>query len=106
VASSRIKRSAGFAILGIAVVYGLDYASLQLGIPQRDPVTTMEVQRRYAVQLKGKKTEYEPSITEDQDCVNSLFPHLGDVPCWYLARHTRQQVDLNSAPASPIINPP
>jgi hypothetical protein len=26
--------------------------------------------------------------------VNSLFPHAGDVPCWYLKRHTQQETDI------------
>jgi hypothetical protein len=26
--------------------------------------------------------------------VNSLFPHAGHVPCWYLKRHTQQETDI------------
>jgi hypothetical protein len=36
-----------------------------------------------------------------QDCVYSLFPHFGDSPCWYLSRHTRQQVNVGGAPPGP-----
>jgi hypothetical protein len=25
----------------------------------------------------------------DQTCINSLFPHQGYTPCWYLRRHTQ-----------------
>jgi len=30
----------------------------------------------------------------NQECVHSLFPHVGDSPCWYLSRHTQQQINM------------
>jgi hypothetical protein len=46
------------------------------------------------VQQKDGKTEYEEGDPETQTCVNSLFPHLGYSPCWYLRRHKLLQVNL------------
>jgi hypothetical protein len=43
--------------------------------------------------MKDGKTQYSFDPPAPQDCVNSLFPHFGDSPCWYLKRHTRQTVN-------------
>jgi len=43
--------------------------------------------------MKNGKTEYTFDPPVPQECVNSLFPHFGDPPCWYLSRHKRQQVN-------------
>jgi hypothetical protein len=34
------------------------------------------------------KVDILPAEWEPQDCVRAIFPHLGDPPCWWLARHT------------------
>jgi hypothetical protein len=82
-------------ILVCAGVYAADYLSWRLRIPNRDPHGSVEVQRYYAVKLKDKKTSYMFDPPEQQECVTSLFPHAGDSPCWYLERHTRQEVDVD-----------
>jgi hypothetical protein len=43
--------------------------------------------------MKDGKTQYAFDPPGPQECVNSLFPHLGDPPCWYLTRHTKQQIN-------------
>jgi hypothetical protein len=51
------------------------------------------VQRYDAISEKNNKTEfvYEDPVTEP--CVNSLFPHMGYAPCWYLKRHSEQRIN-------------
>lgn len=82
-------------LAGILVFLG-DYLSLRFGIPQRPMYDNVLVRELYAVKLKNKQTEYMFQPPEQQECVNSLFPHFGDSPCWYLKRHTRQQVNVDS----------
>jgi hypothetical protein len=82
-------------VLAIVVYFG-DYLSLQLKIPKREPYSNVTVHQFYAVKLKNKQTEYMFQPPGTQECVNSLFPHFGDPPCWYLNRHTRQQIDIDS----------
>jgi hypothetical protein len=82
-------------LLGILVYLG-DYFSLRYSIPKRDMYGSVSVREMYAVKLKNKQTEYMPQAPEQQECVNSLFPHFGDDPCWYLKRHTRQQINVDS----------
>jgi hypothetical protein len=82
-------------LAGILVYVG-DIASLRLRIPNREPYSNVTVRQFYAVKLKNKQTEYMFQPPSTQECVNSLFPHFGDPPCWYLNRHTRQEIDIDS----------
>ena len=54
----------------------------------------MQINKYYAVPQKNGKTEFEPGEPETQTCVNSIFPHLGYSPCWYVKRHKNQQTNL------------
>jgi hypothetical protein len=81
---------AGFAVL----VYTGDYISLRYRIRTgMDPLGTVKVQSYYAIKKKNGTTEFVFNDPEDQTCVHSLFPHLGQVPCWYLSRHQQQRID-------------
>lgn len=83
----------------LLVVYGVDYLQLRYRIwRDKQPYGTVTVQIMYAISEKGSpganKTEYSSGDPQDQTCVNSLFPHLGYSPCWYLRRHTQKQVNI------------
>ena len=71
--------------------YVCDYLSLKL---RREPLSNIQISKLYAVPQKDGKTSYEPGDQETQTCVNSMFPHLGYSPCWYVKRHKTQQVNL------------
>ncbi|MFN7998119.1 MAG: hypothetical protein U0Q18_31145 [Bryobacteraceae bacterium] len=92
----RILQTAVLAILLSAVfVYAGDYVSLRYRIPgHREQFGTVQVERYYAVPLKDRKTEYMFDEPSPQTCVNSLFPHFGYTPCWYLSRHRRQEINV------------
>lgn len=88
------------AVLAVpVVVYGMDFLSLRLRIPNREPIGSVEVQRSFEVALKNRKTEYMRDEPRPMPCVRSLLPHYGDKPCWYLARHTKQTIKLGSNPS-------
>ena len=81
-------------LLAGALVYVCDYVSLRYRIPNnRQQFGSVMVQRAWVMLMKSGKTDYAFDPPAPQECVNSLFPHLGDVPCWYLNRHKRQQVN-------------
>ncbi len=85
------------AIALLATIYLCDYLSLRLKIPAgREPLGIVVVQRSYAVTMKNKKTEYMFDPPQSQECVNSLFPHFGDSPCWYVAGHRKQRIIVGS----------
>jgi hypothetical protein len=97
-----MKRILLTPVLLFALVYICDYLSLRYRIPNnRQQFGSVEVRRYYAVPLKDRKTEYMFQPPTQQECVHSLFPHLGDTPCWYLSRHKRQEINVGGAEPSP-----
>lgn len=78
----------------LVIMYAADYLSLRLGIPKRPPLGSFEVDSYYAVPLKNGKTEFDPLPPQHETCVNSLFPHYGYNPCWYVARHTEKRINV------------
>jgi hypothetical protein len=92
----KLFRPLWFAIAAavLLLVYAGDYVSLVYRIPnERQEFGSIEVQKLLAVPMKDRKMEYMADPPQDQQCVYSLFPHLGLTPCWYLARHANQQVN-------------
>ncbi len=89
-----------------ALAFLADYLSLRFGIPKRDSFDSVEVRQFYAVKLKNRQTSYSFSDPQPVECVNSVFPHYGDSPCWYTRRHTTVEVDIDSGPARPFIDTP
>lgn len=86
-------------VLAAVALYAGDYVALRYRIPHhRRQFGSVMVRRSYAVPMKNRKTEYMFDPPAPQECVNSLFPHFGDPPCWYLSRHTRQQITIGEPP--------
>jgi hypothetical protein len=89
-----MKRVFLFAAMLPVILYAGDYLSVRYRIPNREPLSTVKIQRYYAVPQKDRKTEYYFLDPETRQCVNSLFPHLGSNPCWYVSRHTKKEVNM------------
>lgn len=88
----RIFLKGGSTVLAsLALVWAGDYVLLKFS---RAQVSTVTVRRYYAIDKKANKVEYIFDSARDQSCVNSLFPHLGQVPCWYLRRHTEERIEI------------
>lgn len=86
-----------WVLLAGAGVYVCDYTSLRYRIPNhRAQFGSVTVRRMWVIPMKDGKTQYAFDPPAPQECVNSLFPHFGDVPCWYLKRHTKPQVNTGS----------
>jgi hypothetical protein len=91
-----------WVVLAGVLLYAGDYLSVRYRIPNnREQFGSVMVQRSYAIPLKDRKTEYSFDPPAPETCVNSLFPHFGNPPCWYLSRHTRQQVNVGGAVPEP-----
>jgi hypothetical protein len=79
--------------IAIALVYAVDAALLRFrAATNRNAFATVTVHPYFAVDRKDKKTEFLYQDPQDETCVNSLFPHLGHSPCWYLRRHTDESL--------------
>ncbi len=82
-------------VLAAALVYVCDFISLASRIPNNRPqFGSVVVQRTWVIPMKGGKSDqYAFDPPAPVDCVNSLFPHYGDSPCWYLKKHTQQTIN-------------
>ncbi len=90
-----LQRTLIVLALTTAIVYAGDYLLLRYRIARnQSPFGTVTVRRYYAVPQKDHKTEFLFDDPQEQACVNALFPHLGDRPCWYLRRNTQERVDM------------
>lgn len=55
---------------------------------------SIEVEMFYAVTRKDNRIDYMRSDPQMEECVNSLLPHTGLRPCWYVARNPRKEVEV------------
>jgi hypothetical protein len=79
----------------LAVSYAGDYVALRIPIPKgRAAYDTVIVRPYYDVGLKSGKSDLYFLDAQKETCVNSLFPHFGLKPCWYLRRHTHPRITL------------
>ncbi|HEV2444847.1 MAG TPA: hypothetical protein VGS58_02955, partial [Candidatus Sulfopaludibacter sp.] len=72
------------------------YAGDDFWLRARGPkgISTVTVQPYYAVPLRNGKTEIMLLDPEDQQCVQSIFPHKGYDTCWYLKGHTQKRIQM------------
>ena len=79
----------------LCALYLGDYFSVRYRIPGNRPhFGVVQVRRSYATPLKNGRTQFTFDAPENQTCVESLFPHLGCTPCWYLRRHAQQRIQF------------
>jgi hypothetical protein len=79
----------------LGVYYVLEDCSLRFRIPRsHQPLTSMQVTRYLAIHKKNGKIEYASDQPETVVCANSVFPHFGFSPCWYVRRQSKERVDM------------
>jgi hypothetical protein len=94
------RRGLATTVLLAALIYGGDYLLLRFRIayPKAgDAFGTVQMERLYAIPQKNGKIEYEfdarqPEVT--MSCAHSLFPHMGNLPCWYLQRNSQKPIPM------------
>jgi hypothetical protein len=96
---------AAFAALG-GLAYLGDDLSLRFGIPARAEFGSFDVRHFYAVKLKNKSTNYMYDDPQPEECVNALFPHFGDNPCWYTKRHTTVEIKIDAGASGALFDTP
>ena len=80
-------------LLGLASLAAFTYAADDLWARHQGcPTEQMKVGRYYAAMNHWNEIEYSVGDPVMQTCVDALMPHFGYVPCWYLRRHTIQQI--------------
>ncbi|MGA2857529.1 MAG: hypothetical protein ABSE40_11700 [Candidatus Sulfotelmatobacter sp.] len=96
---TRLRRIFLVAILSVvgaaAIAFALDYAVFRVrAATNRNAFGSVMVRHYYAVLQKNGKTEFMFDPPQPWTCSNSLFPHAGYLPCWYLRRHPGQRTDI------------
>src|SRR5580704_813541 len=105
--SNIFKRTAIGIVVVIVVLFVLDYVVLRAKIifPKLGAATgTVVMTRLYAISQKNGRVEYEldanqPEVT--MPCVHSLFPHMGNNPCWYLQQNATKPIPVVILPSLP-----
>ena len=94
-ALQRIALRSLWAVVGLVVVtYGADYCVFRYRVGEQQAYGSVAVEHFTAIEHKDGKAEliFDPSV--QQSCVHSLFPHAGNVPCWFLSRHAQRETDI------------
>ncbi len=78
-----------------ALVYVADWVGLQGRERGGSAHGTVMVDNADVVKEKGGKVEYFFNPPQPTPCVRALFPHEGQPACWWLARHSDQQIFMN-----------
>ena len=74
----------------LILLYAVDWVVLALRAEHG--VSSVQVEQFLKTPLKGQKEEFDYMGTVAQSCVQSLFPHRGDSPCWWLRTHKTQWI--------------
>jgi hypothetical protein len=95
----RLLRFFGVSVAALAgaalLTFALDYALLRVReATNRNPYGRVTVNHYTAVPQKNGKTTLTFDPPQPWTCVNSLFPHQGWLPCWYLSKHPDQRTDI------------
>jgi hypothetical protein len=84
-------RSASLVLVIVVLVgYLTDAAVLQVRLRRGTAYRVIEVDQFLRTPLKGQKDEYDLTGQVSVTCTRSLFPQLGDSPCWWVERHQSQ----------------
>jgi hypothetical protein len=99
-----IRKLVARILIGIVLAFALVYIGDALSVRVRmmhatpgNPFETVTALRILAIGEKSNKTEYTVDPVQPQqtaECVHSLFPHKGDLPCWYLKRKFAQPIPM------------
>jgi hypothetical protein len=88
-----IGRLAGWVCLVLVSLTVLTYAADDLWTRyRRRPTEQIKVDRVYAAVNHWNQVEYSIGTPVMETCVESLMPHYGFTPCWYLRRHTIREI--------------
>ena len=103
--SNIFKRTVAGIVVVMVAAFIVDYVVLRAKImfPKLGAATgTVQMTRLYAIAQKNGRVEYEldanqPEVTAP--CVHSLFPHMGNNPCWYLQQNATKPIPVVILPS-------
>jgi hypothetical protein len=79
----------------LTLAFAADFLVFRIRVAtHRNAYGTVTVSHYFAVSQKNGRTQFMFDPPREQSCVNALFPHDGNAPCWYLRRHPEQRTDI------------
>ena len=93
-ANRRLRWTVAVVVAATFVFYGVEDLCVRARFPLSDPYRSITVHRVYTLHKSREKVNIVNAEPGEETCVRAVFPHLGYTPCWYLERHTEQQVDF------------
>jgi hypothetical protein len=89
------QRSLLALLILLAVAYAADSAVFRYRLStNHQPFGSVTISHYDAVLQKDGRSELIFDPPAQQTCVNSLFPHAGFPPCWYLNRNAERRTDI------------
>jgi hypothetical protein len=89
----KILRIVERGILALLSLFVLTYIADDLWARFRGrPTEQMKIGLYYAAVNHWNEVEYSVGNPVMETCTDSLMPHFGHRPCWYLRRHPIQQI--------------
>jgi len=98
-----LKWTVAGLVAALAVVYCGDYLVIKIRAA-KSPSTAFSVIKyrpTMAIPHKDGRQEFVFGDPTTETCVNSLFPHFGDRPCWYVSSQARTPVPMTILPLAP-----
>jgi len=105
--SNIFERTIIGVVAAVVVLFVLDYLVLRARVmfPKLGAATgTVQMTRMYAIAQKNGRVESQMDVNQPQvtmPCVHSLFPHMGNRPCWYLEQNANKPIPVVILPALP-----
>ncbi len=106
--SARIAKSALVVVgLSLAILYICDYGFVQYRMHHPNFGSAFgQVQVYEAARLKDGKFEVFWDQPQTEICVHSIFPQLGQKPCWYASRKNLIIIGVAIFPLPPFLRIP
>ncbi len=85
-----LARATAVLVMLLAVLYLGDWLVWRHRVALGSGYGVVEVDQFLATSLKGSKTEYDLTGTQQVKCVRTIFPHQAYPACWWVERNKAQ----------------
>jgi hypothetical protein len=86
----------------LAMLYCGDYVVIKIWAAKSPSAafTVMKYRSTMAIPHKDGRQEFVFGDPITETCVNSLFPHFGDRPCWYVRSQSHTPIPMSIVPVA------
>jgi hypothetical protein len=87
----------------LAVAYSGDYVVIKIRAAKSpsEAFSVITYRPTMAIPHKDGRQEFAFGDPTTETCANSLFPHFGYRPCWYVRSQVRETIPMTILPALP-----